>query len=116
MFGIAVGHCRMSIGDFYAAELGEVLCVVHAFYNLQEQKERAEWERTRFLAYVGAKPHDSKKRIKKPSDLLPFPWENQKTDANEAKDFLAKAEAKAEANQKKWIEQLREKGLLNTIN
>lgn len=116
MFGIAVGHCNMSIGDFYAASLGEVLCVVRAFYDLQEQKEQNAWERARFVAYVSAKPHDSKKRIKKPSDLLPFPWEKTSISADDAKDFLAKAEAKAEENQQRWIEKLRESGLLDTIN
>jgi hypothetical protein len=33
------------------------------------------WEQTRFIAYVMAKTVDSKKRIRKPADLLPFPWD-----------------------------------------
>lgn len=36
---------------------------------------RDSWEQTRFIAYVVAKTVDSKKRILKPSDLLPLPWD-----------------------------------------
>lgn len=115
MFGIAVGHCGLSISEFYAAELGEVLCVVRSFYQLQEQRERTEWERTRFIAYVVAKTHDSKRRIKKPSDILPFPWEKLEKEIDH-KSFLKKAEAKAAETQRKWLESLKEKGLLNVVN
>jgi hypothetical protein len=36
---------------------------------------RESWEQARFMAYVTAKTVDSKKRLKKPADLLPFPWD-----------------------------------------
>lgn len=35
------------------------------------------WEQTRFLAYVMAKTVDTKKRIKRPADLLEFPWDGK---------------------------------------
>ena len=34
-----------------------------------------EWEQTRFLAFTIVKTVDSKNKIKKPSDLLPFEWD-----------------------------------------
>lgn len=33
------------------------------------------WEQTRFIAFVVAKTVDSKRKIKKPADLLPFSWD-----------------------------------------
>lgn len=39
------------------------------------EQYRNGWEQTRFLAYVVAKTVDSKKKIRKPSDLLPLPWD-----------------------------------------
>jgi len=36
---------------------------------------RNSWEQTRFISYVMAKTVDSKSKIKKPSDLLPFAWD-----------------------------------------
>jgi hypothetical protein len=106
----------MSRTEFYAAELGEVLCVMNSFYELQEQRERQEWERMRMLAYMNMKPHDTKKRIKKPADILPFPWEKSINSSGDAKSFLDKAEAKDKINQIKWVESLKQKGLLKTKN
>ena len=106
----------MSRSEFYAAELGEVLCVMNSFYQLQEQKEQQDWERIRFLAYVNMKPHDTKKRIKKPADILPFPWESSSISSDDATSFLDKAEANDQINQIRWIESLKQKGLLKTKN
>lgn len=36
---------------------------------------RNGWEQTRFIAYIMAKTVDSKSKIKKPSDILPFAWD-----------------------------------------
>ena len=36
------------------------------------------WERTRFLSYIMAKTVDSKNKLKKPSDIVAFPWEPKK--------------------------------------
>lgn len=41
------------------------------------ERFKNEWEQTRFIAFVVAKTVDSKKRIRKPSDLLPFDWDEQ---------------------------------------
>ena len=39
------------------------------------ERFKDEWEQTRFIAYVMAKTVDSKNRIKRPADLLPFEWD-----------------------------------------
>lgn len=53
------------------------------------------WEQTRFVAYVMAKTVDSKNKIKRPSDLLPFEW-----DQNAGKKFKKMSKADLEALKK----------------
>ena len=48
-----------------------------SFYEFENNKERQEWERARFIAFMTVKPHDTKKKFKKPSDLIKFGWEQQ---------------------------------------
>ena len=60
----------MSVGEYYDCGLLEVISVIDAFYELETQRNAAEWERTRLLAFYSIKPHDTKKRIRKPSDLF----------------------------------------------
>jgi hypothetical protein len=45
-------------------------------YKEIEQRERQEWERTRWLATIVVNPH-VKKRLT-PTDLATFPWEKKK--------------------------------------
>lgn len=43
--------------------------------HFEEQAEKAAWERTRWLAYLLLQPYDSKRKLKKPADVVQFPWE-----------------------------------------
>ena len=50
-----------------------------AFFSFRQkahaEKFRNEWEQTRYIAFVVAKTVDSKNRLKRPSQLLPFDWD-----------------------------------------
>ena len=50
-----------------------------AFFSFRQkahaEKFRNEWEQTRYIAFVMAKTVDSKNRLKRPSQLLPFDWD-----------------------------------------
>lgn len=67
----------MSLSEYYSSEIEVVLSIMDSFYEFENNKERQEWERARFIAFMTVKPHDTKKKFKKPSDLIKFNWEQQ---------------------------------------
>ena len=67
----------MSLTEYYDSEIEVVLSIIDSFYTFENNKERQEWERSRFVAFMTIKPHDSKKKFKKPSDLIKFDWEHR---------------------------------------
>ena len=67
----------MSLSEYYSSEIEVVLSIMDSFYEFENNKERQEWERARFIAFMTIKPHDTKKKFKKPSDLIKFGWEQQ---------------------------------------
>lgn len=67
----------MSLSEYYSSEIEVVLSIMDSFYEFENNKERQEWERARFIAFMTIKPHDTKKKFKKPSDLIKFEWERQ---------------------------------------
>lgn len=81
----------MSLFEYYASEIDVVLSIIDSFYQFENNKEQQEWERTRFLAFMTVKPHDVKKKFKKPSDIIKFGWEQQKLE-NDIKDLKIKME------------------------
>ena len=68
----------MSLSEYYSSEIEVVLSIMDSFYEFENNKERQEWERARFIAFMTVKPHDTKKKFKKPSDLIKFDWEQQR--------------------------------------
>ena len=48
--------------------------------ELIEEKNKTEWEQTRFLAYVAAQVNSTKKL--KPTDILKFDWDEKKVSDN----------------------------------
>lgn len=66
--------------EYYQSELHTILEIIDSFYELQNNKERQDWERTRFVAFMTLKPHDNKRQLKKPSDLIKFEWEKRLID------------------------------------
>jgi len=60
---------------FYAMTLEEFNQAVKGWNEVQENRERGEWERTRWLGVLVLQPHLRKGRKLKPKDLAEFPWE-----------------------------------------
>ena len=79
----------MSLTEYYDSEIEVVLSIIDSFYTFENNKERQEWERARFVAFMTIKPHDSKKKFKKPSDLIKFDWEQRQLE-QDIKDLKRK--------------------------
>ena len=77
-----LGLLRLSPSAFYDLTLGELAKAVEGYNTEQEQRERAEWERTRWLACITLSPHAKKGKKIKPKDLATFPWEQVKPKNN----------------------------------
>ena len=67
----------MSLSEYYSSEIEVVLSIMDSFYEFENNKERQEWERARFIAFMTIKPHDTKKKFKNPYDLIKVGWEQQ---------------------------------------
>lgn len=69
----------------------------------EEEQERAEWERIRWLAAVLLSPHARKGKTIQPRDLAVFPWEKQE---RTTQDNEAAAQRRAELFAK-WDEEMK---------
>lgn len=107
MLGIAVGQVGMSIGDFYDSEYWEVVTIINAFADMNNQRENAELERTRLLSFYIIKTQDAKNRIKKPSDLFTLP--SDKNSNRVSKEYIEECIAFEIENDKKRWERLKNK-------
>lgn len=74
-----LGYLRLGLSALYDMTFAEFSNAMHGFYELEEQRQRQEWERTRWLAMITMQPHVKKGSIKKPTDLVTFPWEEKKS-------------------------------------
>lgn len=79
----------MSLTEYYNSEIEVVLSIIDSFYTFENNKEQQEWKRARFVAFMTIKPHDSKKKFKKPSDLIKFDWEQRRLE-QDIKDLKRK--------------------------
>lgn len=79
----------MSLSDYYSSNIEVVLSIIDSFYAFQNSKEQQEWERARFVAFMTIKPHDARKKFKKPSDLIKFDWEQRQLE-QDIKDLKRK--------------------------
>lgn len=102
----------MTPHDFYYSYLHEVLLAIEGFYELEEQRHLAAWERARMISFFAVKPHDSKKRIKKPSSL--FELSSDKTHRKKNINGIDKKVKKDLAIQQKRIAAWKKKGILKT--
>ena len=100
----------MSPHDFYYSYLHEVLLAIEGFYELEEQRHLADWERARMISFFTVKPHDSKKRIKKPSSL--FELSSDKKHRKKTINGIDKKIKKDLAIQQKRIAAWKKKGIL----
>lgn len=65
----------MSADDYWSLPLRSVLNVIEGRREGEEARERAEWERTRWMAATYLQPHLKKNAKMKLTDLIEFPWE-----------------------------------------
>lgn len=68
---------RLSPTSFYDMTLPEFLLAAQGFHDLEENRERNHWERTRWLATLMLQPHAKKGTRMKPTDIAKFPWDKQ---------------------------------------
>jgi hypothetical protein len=94
----------MSLSDYYSSSIEVVLSIIDSFYAFQNSKEQQEWERARFVAFMTIKPHDSKKKFKKPSDLIKFDWEQRQLE-QDIKDLKSKIK-RARRNEQSLFDKL----------
>ena len=59
----------MTLSDFAFAAQG--------FHDLEENRERQQWERTRWLGALLLQPHAKKGTRMKPTDIAKFPWDKR---------------------------------------
>lgn len=81
----------MSEADFWGCTPGYFYAMVKHY----RAEYWARWEQARFIAYVTAKTVDSKKRLRRPSDLLQLP-----TDSSQEKQFKKPTKAEREEMKK----------------
>ena len=94
----------MSLTEYYDSEIEVVLSIIDSFYTFENNKEQQEWERARFVAFMTIKPHDSKKKFKKPSDLIKFDWEQRQLE-QDIKDLKSKIK-RARRNEQSLFDKL----------
>ena len=58
---------RMSIREFTLARQG--------FFENEQSDSQQRWETARFTGWCAIAPHDIKRRMKSPKDLIKFEWE-----------------------------------------
>jgi hypothetical protein len=94
----------MSLSDYYSSSIEVVLSIIDSFYAFQNSKEQQEWERARFVAFMTIKPHDTRKKFKKPSDLIKFDWEQRQLE-QDIKDLKSKIK-RARRNEQSLFDKL----------
>ena len=70
-----LGRLGLTPSSFYEMTLQELQLAAQGHADEYEQRERMEWERTRWLAVRMLSPHVKKGRKLQPQDLGVFPWE-----------------------------------------
>lgn len=79
---IGFGHLRLDSISFFDMTIDDFICAVRGFHELQQNQERTQWERTRWLATIMLSPHTKKSSNLKPTDIAVFPWEEKQKPRN----------------------------------
>ena len=74
---VGLGQLRLSPSSFYDMLFSDFLLAAQGFYDLEEQRQRSNWERHRWTATILLSPHSKKGQKIKPHDLCIFPWEKK---------------------------------------
>jgi hypothetical protein len=89
-----LGALRLTPSSLYDMTFEEFGNAMLGFYELEEQRQRQEWERTRWLAMITITPHVKKGSVKKPQDITRFPWEEEKQAATDGLAILRQMASK----------------------
>lgn len=68
----------MTKSDLYSLTFREFHNKLKGFSELEESRQQIEWERIRWQTFQLAVFHAKKNSLKKPQDLIKFPWEKKK--------------------------------------
>jgi hypothetical protein len=93
---IGLGQLRLSPSCFYAMTLEEFTLAAEGFRELELDRQKQHWERTRWLATLNLQPHMKKVTRLKPTDIAKFPWE--KTAKGKANNKVLAATLKSMVN------------------
>jgi len=74
---IGLGQLRFSPSVFYDMTFEEFMWAAKGMNQLEEQRERQQWERARWSAVLALSPHAKKGQRIKPHDIAIFPWEKK---------------------------------------
>ena len=94
---IAFGQLGMNVDDFYDMLPREFWNKVDGFYELENMRQRSDWERTRWSTCLLLNIQLPKNKSIKPTDLMRFEWEEEalKIDFEELKmkaEYIKKLE------------------------
>ena len=73
-----MGVLRYAPSAFWGSTLGEILTALEYYNNIDQAKQQAAWERSRFIAHVLLQPHAKKGSKIKPEDICQFTWEKER--------------------------------------
>lgn len=88
---IALGQLNMGVEEFYNMLPKYFWNKLDGFYDLENLREKAEWERTRWSTTLLLNIHIGKGKSLKPTDLIEFEWD-KKDKKLDYKKLKAKAE------------------------
>jgi len=72
---LAVGVLGLTPADVDQMTPAELRMAIIARYTYDNLQQRQSWEQSRLISYFALAPHVKKGTVRKPQDLLPFPWE-----------------------------------------
>lgn len=73
-----LGKLGLSLSEFWQSSLEDLSLRFSGFYELEQERQRAEYERDRFFTMSLLNIQiDRKHRFDKPTDWFKFPWEEE---------------------------------------
>lgn len=91
---LGLGHLALAPSVFYGMTLREFFAALTGQQERETEKERRQWERTRWLATCLLQPHTGKNKKLQPTDLIRFSWEDTgRANSLQTFEMLAKGAA-----------------------
>lgn len=78
-----MGCMGMSMDDFCRCTPSEFYEAYYQWHDMRERRERLVWETVRTQCLCSLQPYS--KRKLKPSDIMTFPWEDERMEASKHK-------------------------------